>query len=228
MGRAAPCPDGPPWRPLTRFQSFLDLLYPNRMCGSLVSKKVGLLATALACLVILEGCARVALVPSELPPEVYTLAAANTRAVTLDIRAPEEASVVGHQYMLVVVPFGQVRLMDPAGSLLNAVYVRAAERGYRPLLGTGNGAAATLSVRLVRVHATAFDAIFVRKIVCEVMLRAELRGKDGELLRQAEARGESSAWKEFAFAPQMNYVFNRALQKGVQKVLQDILPDYGA
>ena len=172
---------------------------------------------------ISTGCVTSRLVQDPLPMEAYRLAAVNERMLGLHVTAPRGPIGAGRQFILLVIPFGRVMLQAPEQQLTAAAFVELAKRGYRPLLGAAGGK--SIDVQLTDVSAHAFDFLATRRIVCRVELHGELRDRDNRLLRQWDAEGRSTAWKQFAFAPQMNYVFNQAMQSAIEQLLQNLIAD---
>lgn len=172
------------------------------------------------------GCTREKIEPTDFSPAAKRLLGMANQPIFLEVGAPQTDLTAGHQYVLVFMPFGRVILSQPARHLKNAAELALAERGYRWFSAGSDSEIKPryhLALKLEAVQATAYDFIFLRRIVCRITLSAELRSSDERLLRLERAVGRSTSWKRFAFAPQLNYVFNRALTEGMRELLNSLL-----
>ncbi len=183
-----------------------------------VSKRALPLRAAAALVLILStSCARTTLSPEPLPVEVTRLSAAAPQALVLDVRAPAKNYTAGYQYLLVLFPFGRVVVDDPALFVKRRAEIELALLGYRTVPPESPALRDRYRLLLTLQHASAqaFDLLALRRIVCRVRIKGELLDADNRMLALVYAEGRGVSWKRFAFAPQLNYVFNQAVAKAV-------------
>ena len=147
------------------------------------------------------------------------------RPLVLNTNNRLKAAVTGHQYLLIAFPFGSVEVKNPQAIVHAAAATKLSLRGYR-LLEAGStppeDSPPTLNIDLTYMQTSAYDFIFFRKIVCMVEMTAVVTAPGGGPLRQWRGSGRSSAFKGVAFAPQLEWMLNRAVDSAMDDVIHNL------
>lgn len=169
------------------------------------------------------GCMQTTLQSSPPPAAVYSLAAGNPDPISISVSAAHAQDSVGHQFMLLVLPFGTISLADPAEDLFNSLAQSLTLSGFRPIRKLAGDRPASsqplLHARLVSASVSAFDLLVTRRVKAEVEVCAELSKPLAQPSRQACYRGSSTTWKRFGFQPELQSVFDKALLESVHGLL---------
>ena len=170
----------------------------------------------------LSGCLRTELLRESIPEPVLGLAAMNQKKIELRVTPPDEDSTVGHQFLLVIIPFGSIYLNDPIGHLTRSLYTNLALEGFKPISSELGSAPLSLEVSTEKVQVSAYDFIAIRRIVGKISLRGVLRSADGTIYREWLASGSYSELRPFAFEKQLNHVFQKALTSATEELVREL------
>lgn len=190
----------------------------------LTLRDLTVLGTALTAL-LLCGCMHTALEPESMDTEVLRLAALNERELVYEVHDETPVGLEGHQYLFVLIPFGGVEVDAPARYVENLLYMKLAMRGYKPIPKASSRKlpARTLVVAIRSIQVSGYDFLVTRRIVCKVLLRGSIVDRNGRELRYWEGSGTSTAFKRFAFEPQLRRQFNEAIEKGLNELFSNLL-----
>ena len=179
----------------------------------------------------LAGCVSTRLGSQPIQPKIFELAALNKNPIELEVESAVDSSL-GHQFVLVALPFGQVEARDLAVMTQRAAYHKLALAGFTPVIGKRPPieAAAMLSpqwinppelaIKVQDASASAFDFIVTRRMSCSVDLAAEFT-RDGAL-QQAQGLGDFQHFGAFAFEQELSLCLAQALDSALNKVFHDL------
>lgn len=159
-----------------------------------------------------SGCASTKL--SIPPPEaaIERLAALAPRGVRLAVAAPSAPVELGHQYLLVVIPFGSIALIDPHTSLRRALSTELAIGGVRTVPEGLGSPAPLVTVTPIELSVTAYDLLLVRRVTAAAHFAVTVTFPDRtEPELRFEASGESGSFERFGFAPELSQALGEAL-----------------
>lgn len=159
-----------------------------------------------------SGCASTKL--SIPPPEaaIERLAGLAPRGVRLAVAAPITPVQLGHQYLLVVIPFGSIALIDPQTSLRRALSTELAIGGVRTVPEGSSSPAPLVTVTPIELSVTAYDLLLVRRVTAAAHFAVSVAFPDRtEPELHFEASGESSSFERFGFAPELSQALGEAL-----------------
>ncbi len=146
------------------------------------------------------------------------LSALSRRPVHLLIDASTGTLHLGHQYLLIIIPFGRVALQDPTQFIFDRAFEALAIRGFR--VDNNNAAfAPTVRLQLEDLSVTAYDLLFTRRLRASIKLSLTTASADDTPLLHCSAQSEESTFARFGFAPQLTQVLQRALDKALNEVL---------
>jgi hypothetical protein len=211
------------YRPFLALVSEYFLLKGIALYRPTFSRPAWLSASALAALLCLAGCLSTELKSAGPPSNVYRLAAINTRPLILKVESVLESEIGGHQYVLIFIPFGRIRVPAPQEYVYDSAYTALSLRGYHPLPPAGYAAnAPKLNIVLNELKTSAYDFLLFRRVSCRIALTARLISPDGRTLGYWEAVGESASLRRFGFAPQLEKALHEAVELAVDDVLQNL------
>ena len=167
----------------------------------------------LLCFSWLVGCTNTVLNPACDLTGARKLSALSSRTVQLIVHAPESPHALGHQFLLVGIPFGSVSLEDPARTVFERAYQELALRGWR--IRESDSAPATLDLWVKELEATAYDLIVTRSLRAVAVLSLHVHGPDGRTIKSCETADRASEYARFGFAPQLTHVLERAIDKAL-------------
>lgn len=176
--------------------------------------------TLIALLIPAPGCLSSELSNPPLPPKIFELAAANRRPLHVRVKLAEPGHSLGHQYLLIAIPFGRVRSDNVELIVERALYRSLSLRGYTPLLDQEPSAAPVLSVQLVEPQASAFDLLLTRHLSCSLELKGQFLSEDKQ--RDGTGRGGYEQFAAFAFEREMSLCFTQALDIAIDRLLNDL------
>ena len=173
-----------------------------------------------AVMLLLCGCVRTTVPRAAIPPEVFRLAATNRRPLHLMLPGNTEELSAGHQYLLFFIPFGRVVIEHPEEHLRSAAYRGLSLNGYNPLVdAAAAGNIPSMQFSLTGVQVSAYDFLITRKIVCDIQVEVRRYSAQGELERVAEGRVAETDFVRYAFAPELQTVFLKAMDGAVEQAL---------
>lgn len=172
-------------------------------------------------LIFLFGCASASIEARPLDPQIYDLAAENTKHLQLQIAAPAATDSIGLQYVLLGLPLGRVDAGESGLMLSRLAYQNIALCGYRPILldDLTTSAAATTSILVLKVEdlsATAYDLLFVRRLACHVSIKAKLGPT------QLEASASKSLFRSTGFSKDLSVCVKETLDIALHDVLSQL------
>ena len=173
----------------------------------------------------LSACLRTELSPKPVPSSVYSLAAANQNPLILKISSSELDESLGHQYLLVGLPYGQVQSKDLESLVQKALYPKLALRGFTPVVdppeqNAFSKNAPVLEVDIKNAQASAFDLLVTRRLSCSLELQAELNRSS--IPRQAQAQGDFEHFGAFGFEQELSLCFSRAMESALDNMLGEL------
>ncbi len=170
---------------------------------------LSLLVLAACCLFFL-GCSIAALRAPNDDESFIRLSRANGRPIQLRLTYQPLSPRLGHQFVLLLLPFGRIELEQPENFFLKYAARSMAITGYSPSAGPN---LPQLHVEIIEASLTAYDLFFVRRIAAHLMARATLLSRQGEILSAAECRHEAASYEPFAFEPELSALYGRAAEE---------------
>lgn len=181
--------------------------------------KISRVLLGLPILLILSGCLRTDLPTQPTPIKVFELAAVNPRPLRLEV-TPFPDDSLGHQFLLLMVPFGSIYIPDTAGTVERNLYTNLALQGYKPIINKGTELG--LKVTVENIQVTAYDLLVIRRIVSRVKLRGEILNHQGQILRSSTINEEFIYFKTFAFGTQLEHAYSKALDAASKALIKDL------
>jgi len=165
---------------------------------------------------LLSACTTTPLTSPPLETTLFKLAALAPRPVHLVAEAAEGSLRVGHQYLLLAIPFGSIELTDPVRSLERAAFTELALAGVRPVIGPTGDGLPRFVVRVKDIGVSAYDLIVTRRVTATVTLEASLPSKGGSAPTLIETTSTHGSYERFGFAPQLSAALDEALHGAVR------------
>lgn len=163
------------------------------------------------------GCLRTPLASTPLSEPTFRLAALGQRPVRVTVIGPAAPRSVGHQFLMVAIPFGRIELSDPVKAVERAAFAELAVAGIRPVIGPAGAGLPTVELRLKDASVSAFDFIVTRRVAAAVTVEAALHRAGSPTERiVVERSGDSSSLERFGFTPQLSAAFDDALHSAVR------------
>jgi hypothetical protein len=162
-----------------------------------------------------NSCVRTGLTADPAPRSLSKLAHLNNRPIRLEVEAPQSPISLGHQYLLIVIPFGRITLEEPKKYIFNLVYEDLVLKGFSPV--TAHGTKRELRVKLESMNATAYDLLFIRLVRCSVDLDINFNGL------HFIAQGSASSFRRYGFKPQIEELLKAASKDAMQDMLSKSL-----
>lgn len=152
------------------------------------------------------------------------LAEGSTRSLKIKLELPNSDASVGHQYLLLLIPFGDVSLAEPAQHIFNPLYTKLTLRGYRPLLDDAVGRPVkTLRLIAENISVTAYDLIFVRRIVARLKMTALLEDEHGQVLQRWTSDVSERSFNSYGFKPQLQRCLDKAVDRALDESLDKLM-----
>ncbi len=171
-------------------------------------------AVFLPLVLFLAGCLHTSLPPRQVLPDIYRLGRVAERQVQLETNSEvPEQSTLGHQYLFIGIPFGRISLADPK----QALYESASRGLAQERIGITNASSAhpELKLSLEDLQLTAYDFIFIRRIVCRVRLKAEFTRPSSSAPLTKVFTATETDWVSLAFERELQRVLFRALDSSI-------------
>lgn len=174
-------------------------------------------AIALVFVLLLSGCVTTPVSFPEPGPELKKLSELQLQPVTLTIDAPQSITV-GRQYLLLVIPFGEVILDKFHNDLLNSASEALLLSGFKPIVVKSRPIAENQAIpHIVLTHQTtsinAFDLFALRRISVAIKIRLQRYNRTGLLVEDTVLSAATSGYKRFAFSKQLDFYYQQALRK---------------
>ncbi len=173
--------------------------------------------------IFLCSCTTSNLYPSGVKPEVIALANSNNREIILKVTNSFNLDSLGHQYLGILFPMGNIRHELLEQSLLQKLYTELTLRGYRPRIDLerkpNNLKIDQIKVDLSNIQLTAYDLLMTRKVVSKVKLRGEF---DSLRVNIPITYTMSSAYSEYKTMP-FQAQLQRILDKSIDASIRDLL-----
>ena len=167
---------------------------------------------------VLMGCAHTRISARDIPQDATKLAGLNSKSISIAVDCPVD-EIVGHQYLFIIFPFGRISIEHPGNHLRNHLYVAMAEAGLKPLLV--NTEQADLRVTCNVMSLTAYDLLFVRRIVAALQVTLSLPGIGSQ--RFTTVRDfRLSATKPLAFYQQLEYLLHQLFTEAATEIARSV------
>ncbi len=187
----------------------------------------------LGLLLSLAGCMSTKIGSQPIKPKVFELAALNRNPIKLVVSAPADASL-GHQYLLIALPFGQVEASDLALMAQRAAYQKLALQGFTPVVGDERrppigsamlspqwiAAPPALNISVEQASASALDFLVTRRLSCSLELKTEL-SRSG-IAQTVASSGSFIHFGAFAFEQELSLCLARALDGALDNAFRDL------
>ena len=169
-------------------------------------------------LTTLSGCHETQLQALPIPDAAVRLSKLGF-PLNLEIES-EQASTSGTQFLLLIIPFGKVRLPEPKQYLEKISYTELALSGFSAQRAKKNNSP-TLKISMKELSTTAYDFFFFRKVVGRAHLAYSLTSSNGRVLLEMDSNESTSEYRRFGFSSELN----KALQQVVRLSLKPILTE---
>jgi hypothetical protein len=156
------------------------------------------------------------MLPSTAPaPEAVRLATLARRTVLTSFRCDHER-YLGHQYLLMAIPFGRISLESPADTIWSHLYTEAALLGVN-LIQTQNPTSAELEITCSELSLTAYDLLFTRLLHGSIVLEVQykLNGLTADLVSDHD-----SEFRSYGLYPQLNRLYTRLMKNTARKLFE--------
>lgn len=174
-------------------------------------------------LICLSACSTSQLYPQGVKPEVIALAKSNNREIILKVTNSFQVDSLGHQYLGILFPAGEIRHEFLEQALLQKLYTELTLRGYRPRIDLERTEKYIkideLKVDLANVQLTAYDLLMTRKVVSKVKLKASY---DSLRINVPISFTISSAYSEYKTMPFKDQL-QRIIDKSLDSTIRDLL-----
>lgn len=175
----------------------------------------------------LLGCLRTELTSPSISNSHFKLAALAPKTIKLLVNsAVADNQTLGNQYLLLLIPFGQIHLDSPRQNVLRRAYEELSIRGYKPIIvssleqdSSSQTMAPTLELNLNSLSLTAFDLLFLRRISSKLTLQGRLLSSRAEGLDRAESERSESAFARLAFRVDLEPILNKNIEISVKEIL---------
>ncbi len=172
---------------------------------------------------LLSSCSTSNLYPPGVKPEVIALAESSNREIILKVTNSFQLDSLGHQYLGILFPAGEIRHEFLEQALLQKLYTELTLRGFRPRIDLertpNNIKIDQLKVDLANVQLTAYDLLMTRKVVSKVKLKADF---DSLRINVPISYTMSSAYSEYKTMP-FKAQLQRILDKSLDASIKDLL-----
>lgn len=187
-------------------------------------KEIFPLLLAVVLLFSLSSCSKTVLsdlilIDSKLESDINQLSSVNRRQIRVLVESNKDLITLGHQYLLLIFPFGRIVL--PANSQLPRSSTKKvlALKGYRVIHCHDQSQNPDLIIRVKRLTLTAYDLLFFRRLVARVALEAKRRKIDGTYTSLIETTQSKSDFAKFGFSQQLTPLFRQTFEDTLNKLL---------
>lgn len=172
----------------------------------------------LSCL-IFTGCAHTRIAPRPIPIEALRLVDLAQKTVSIKVNCPVD-EVVGHQYLLIFLPFGRISVAEIENHFKHALVTEVSQSGVAPFF-VEQDKDADFIVRCETLSLTAYDLIFFRRIASNISLKlANKRFSNHEIPLAVE----ESEYRAFAFHAQLERVLQKLFLAAAQRIRREMIP----
>ncbi len=179
------------------------------------------LACRLVFCLFLSACHQTTLSPESLPPEVFKLAATGT-PLSVEISTESDLEQGGTQFALLALPFGSVSISNPQLYLEQILYRELALAGFRPHLHPNSPEPLHLQLELKSLRSTAYDLIFMRKVIASAELSFTLAGDSGAKVVSFDSFESESEYRKYGFEQDLRIVLNKAVRKALRPLINTL------
>ena len=163
--------------------------------------------------------------------EVFELAASNPAPIFVEVEMsgskspevlPEGPVLVGHQYLFIVFPFGNVRLGSPADSVMASTYQQLTVRGLKPITSKSHvfGPLPTLRIKVASLSLSAFDLLVTRRVTSSIEGTAILLSPSGQVVWQRDFEGHSAEYRRYGFQAELEKSLLESLESALSPVCE--------
>lgn len=177
------------------------------------------------CALLISGCVSTQITSPPLDPKVFQLAALNQNPIHLDVSAAAPDRKLGHQFVFIGIPFGEVESKNLNAIVQRTLYQKLALRGFTPIVGRPlstdfSATAPSLDVLIDSAQASAFDMLVTRHLSCSLDISAQLSKSD--MRREARGTGTFEHFGAFAFERELSLCLSEALDRATDQLLNDL------
>lgn len=175
---------------------------------------------------LLSACTTSNLYPTGVKPEVIALANSNTREIIIKVTNSFNLESLGHQYLAILFPMGEIRHESLEQTLMQKLYTELAQRGYRPRIDVvrdyRNMETDELTVDLANIQLTAYDLLMTRKVVSKVKLRGEYDSLRVNIPLTYTISSAYSEYKTMPFQAQLQRILEKSIESSVRDLLNQL------
>jgi hypothetical protein len=194
-------------------------------CDSDIYNSIGLRTlwryTLLVAFIFSSGCAHTRIAPRPVPAEAQRLIALAQRNVSISVDCPVD-EIVGHQYLLIILPFGRISIAEVDQHIKNALVTELSQSGIAVSF-IARDQNPDLVIRCNTLSLSAYDLIFVRRIVAHLSL--QVSHKHSLDISIPYEIGESE-YRSFAFHAQLERTLLKLLSSAAERVNQALVSPY--
>ncbi len=167
----------------------------------------------------LSACTTTTLPPAELTEASIKLSNLNHKQLGLDVKSELTSARLGWQYILMFIPFGQIEAERPKDFVFNRAFSKLSLAGYN-VQPTWTNPPLTVVITIKDADLDAYDLLALRNVSGSLEIEVKLINRTGKLVLREDFSSSDNAWREFAFLPQLNYVFTRTVDSTIDKVVE--------
>jgi hypothetical protein len=159
------------------------------------------------------ACVSTELPPKPMAPQFMRLNSLSSGGIRLNVVSKLSSPSAGHQYLLVIIPFGSVSVPSPEQRVWNASALKLALAGVR-IVPAGDERAQALTITIEELRVNAFDLLVTRHVSARVRISALWHGTN------LSAEGSQAEFRRVGFGPQLEDELDRAVSIAVDSVLE--------
>lgn len=172
------------------------------------------------------GCLNTNLKSEPILKQIKSLLISNKRLIGLRIQDLTDSEIIGHQYLFIILPFGRIKAPQLSEQLINQAQTTLAIKGYSPKIASSNNQIdfdyPAIHISIDAISLTAYDLIFMRKIVCKLDLSAKLISPDKTIMRDEKTTTYQSKYVSFAFEPELSNILRVTIDRSISELLNKI------
>lgn len=170
-----------------------------------------------------QACFRSELLPTPILAGSAKLEKLATNEIFVCFEDEDPSSkVIGRQFVFMLFPVGTVYASQLDLSLRNRIRELLGRRNLRPIFECGEIRFPRLILRVEQVSCDAFDYIFRRHLVATVDIVGQYNRSSLGYMRNYTAQAEEDQWSATGFAPDLEYVFESALEQALDEVFNNL------
>ena len=164
----------------------------------------------------LSGCLTTRIETTPLPTHFRQLLAANRHPIQLNCSAEQVSPNLGHQFLFLLLPFGQVVVDDPAAELCRIAKEELALKGF----WISPAAPESVSLLLQELALSGYDLLLTRRVVVDGLLNATISYKGRKTEFQTVI--DNGEFRRFAFEKDLREILQTGLREAIKKLLQEL------